>query len=220
MDWLWLIIAAVVGIIIGAIPAFIQLNRRSDEYQYRIRDLEGKFKNADRDLNDVRGQLATTQANLRTIEANYSDSQSQLKSMGDEKMSLTARVGELEPLQPQLEEANHKLADLNVELEGRGAELATLKANAEATAEALTMREQELAARTLELDQTRFDLGIANSMKADLETKLQRVRADVASELAMLSSSALKLKDDAINEANARINALAHELDAYKNRGE
>jgi len=227
MDWLPLIIAAIVGIVIGTIAAYIPLNRRGEEYQSRIRDVEGKLRNSERDLTDVRGEAQGLQANMRTVEANYSDAQTNLRAIGEEKATLMLRADELDALKPQYEEANVRIASLNTELEDKGAELNTFRANAEAAAqalaakeEALVANEQALAARELELEKMKFELGIASSTKADLESRLQRVRADVGTELALLTSSAIKLKDDALAEANNRITSLTHELSAFKNRGE
>ncbi len=220
MDWLPLIIAAIVGIVIGAIAAYIPLNRRGEEYQYRIRDIEGKLKNSERDLTDVRGQAQGLQANVRAVEANFADAQTHIKTIGEEKARLMLRADELDALKPQFEEAHVKIAELNTELEGKGAELHTFRANAEATAEALAAKEHALDEHVQELEKTKFELGIARSTQDDLESRLQRVRADVGSELAVLTSAAIKLKDDALASANSRITSLTHELNAFKNRGE
>ena len=231
MDWLPLVLAAIVGLIIGAIAAYIPLNRQRDEFQYRVRDLDGKLKNNDRDLTDARGQVQSLQAGLRTAETNYTTAQDHLKTAADEKAALDAtlreHVGHLDSTRASLADLNMqhadlqtahahthgKLADLHTELEGKVAELDTHHSNLEATTHALAARERDL-------EKTKFDLDVASSMNTDLESRLQRVRADVAAELALLTTTAIKLKDEALGESNSRVNALTHEMAVLKTRAQ
>ena len=74
----------------------------------------------------------------------------------------------------------------------------------------------QLNAKQSELDSMRAELLGAGAMRADLESKLGRAREDVAAEMATLTSTMLKMKDDALREANARIYVLTTELDAQR----
>ena len=60
------------------------------------------------------------------------------------------------------------------------------------------------------------ELGATSNQKDDLESKLQHARGDVAGELAALTSTMIKMKEDALNEANIRIAALTSELDELR----
>jgi chromosome segregation ATPase len=252
MDWLPLIIAAVIGIIIGAIFTVIPYRRRGEEFQYRIRDLESKLKKTDTDLNDARNQGQALTANLRTTEANLTDTRGQvalltdgktalessLAALTEEKNALTANLGEatariaalsdekaalevaLAGMTAQAasmrEEYDTKITTLSADLEGRGAELATLKTNAEATAQTLATKEAELAEAHTSLDGIKHELDTLTNLKSDLESKLSRARADVAAELALLTSTMIKMKEQALGEANAKITTLTGELNALK----
>jgi len=258
------IIAAIVGLIVGALFAMIPFNRQRDEFQYRIRDLDSKLKNNDRDLTDTRSQVQSLQAGLRTAESNHVNAQDQLKAAADEKQALGAKldehIGQLDATRASLAElntqhadlnaqhaslsaqhaslsaqhaslsaqhaslnaqhadlqashdrANATLADLHTELEGKTAELETQRGNLDAA-------HQALAAREHELEKTKFDLDVANSMNTDFQSRLQRVRADIAAELALLTTTAIKLKDDALSVSNSRVDALTHEMQVLKSR--
>ena len=251
------IIAAIVGLIVGALFAMIPFNRQRDEFQYRIRDLDSKLKNNDRDLTDTRSQVQSLQAGLRTAESNHVNAQDQLKAAADEKRALGAKldehIGQLDATRASLAElntqhadlnaqhaslsaqhaslsaqhaslnaqhadlqashdrANATLADLHTELEGKTAELETQRGNLDAA-------HQALAAREHELEKTKFDLDVANSMNTDFQSRLQRVRADIAAELALLTTTAIKLKDDALSVSNSRVDALTHEMQVLKSR--
>lgn len=73
-----------------------------------------------------------------------------------------------------------------------------------------------LKARAAELDAARSDLAVANAARNELETRLVRAREDVASELAILASTMIKMKDDALARADARIATLTAEADTLR----
>jgi chromosome segregation ATPase len=77
-------------------------------------------------------------------------------------------------------------------------------------------RDATLAAAQAELSAVRTDVASLNSMKAELEDRLQKVRGDVAGEMAVLTSTMVKLKEEQLATANARIAELMHELNAQK----
>jgi chromosome segregation ATPase len=77
-------------------------------------------------------------------------------------------------------------------------------------------RDAALAAAQAELTAARTDLASLNSMKAELEDRLQKVRGDVAGEMAVLTSTMIKLKEEQLVTANARIAELMQELNAQK----
>jgi len=70
-----------------------------------------------------------------------------------------------------------------------------------------------LRTRQVDLDALRAELAAANASRHELETRLIRSREDVASELAVLASTMIKMKDDALLRADARIAALSAEIE-------
>ena len=53
-------------------------------------------------------------------------------------------------------------------------------------------------------------------LKNELEDRLQRARGDVAGEMAVLTSTMMKMKDDALAAANMRIADLTNQLATLK----
>jgi len=258
MDWQTIvpyIIAAVVGILIGVIATMIPYRRRGDEYAYRIRDVESKLKNSDRDLTDTRGQVESLTANTRAIETTLSETQTKLadteklvadtqtqladtesvlaqtkttladietkvQNLSDDNAQLTstlqARALELggvvvamNALQGQFDEANNKIGALTTDLDGANASIATFKANEEATAQAL-------ASRDVELEGLQKNLSEAATQKEHLEGKLKSRRSEVAAELAILTSTMIKLKEEQLGEAEGKVHDLTRQLAALK----
>lgn len=234
MDWLPLIVAAVVGIIIGVIATMIPFRKRVDEYAYRVRDIESKFKNTDRDLTDTRGQVQALTANSRAIEttlgetntklteaqtaltdaqSKLADTEAQLQSVNEAKARLEAdlqsRVAELTSLQSQHEYVSSQFAAVSSELEGAHASIATYKVNEEATTQALM-------AQDAELEGLQKSLAEAAGVKETLEAKVKNTRTDVAAELAILTSTMIKLKEEQLGEAENKLHELTRQLAALK----
>jgi uncharacterized small protein (DUF1192 family) len=73
-----------------------------------------------------------------------------------------------------------------------------------------------LRARQADTDALRAELAAANAARHELEMRLIRAREDVASELAVLASTMIKMKDDALARADARIAMLTAESEALR----
>ena len=62
------------------------------------------------------------------------------------------------------------------------------------------------------------DVSALNSIKAELENRLQSARGDVAGEMAVLTSTMIKMKEDLLGTAQACITELTSELNTLKIR--
>jgi predicted nucleic acid-binding Zn-ribbon protein len=76
----------------------------------------------------------------------------------------------------------------------------------------LQQREEQAAAAEGELEILRGEVTRLSHLQEDMERRLERSRADVAGELATLTSTMIKMKESALNDANARIAQLEAEL--------
>ena len=79
------------------------------------------------------------------------------------------------------------------------------------------MEHQTLLAETqTELAEARRNLSSLSTYNSDLEGKLQNARGEVAGELALLTSTMLRMKEEALNQANQRNAALTAELESMR----
>ena len=79
------------------------------------------------------------------------------------------------------------------------------------------MEHQSLLAETqTELAEARRNVASLSHINTDLDNKLQNARGEVAGELALLTSTMLRMKEESLNQANQRIAALTAELDAMR----
>ncbi len=76
--------------------------------------------------------------------------------------------------------------------------------------------QERLVESQRELVALQAQVGNLRSNNSDLETKLHQVRGEVAGELAILSATLLRLKEDALSEAQGQITTLQAELEAAK----
>ena len=192
---------------------------------------------AQSDLQQATEEKAALMADAET---RVGEAQAQLAQMREEAGTAAGIVGaELDGLRGALESANAKLVEVSTQRDVLAAELAALKAKAgdaiqsmsakeAALNEAYTRitnlqrvleeRETALTAATTELDGLRSDVSRLGMLKNELEDRLQRARGDVAGEMAILTSTMVKMKDDALTAANVRIVDLTNQLAAIKSQ--
>ena len=290
VDWVPLIIAAIVGLILGWLFTRGPARRREEEISARAADFERRWKKTDTELQDARkkaeglqrtvsdaeSELSSARAHatalqdeldglhaerenlasdlaavrsqsvdlesalvavkddttstVATLERDVASLQADLATTGQEKSALEATIGELsaqkEALESQLATLTGEFDALQIELQNAAKNLTDTEAavNAKETAlteaymtaaklqEHLQQTESRLVLSQAELDDVRHSLHELTTNKAELEAQLHNVRGDVAGELAMLTSTMVRMKDDALKEANARIDVLSREL--------
>jgi chromosome segregation ATPase len=285
--WLPLLIALVLGFILGWLLTGLSPRRKNAAYEAQIADLESRSRKTDRDLTDARkqadtlkGSLATSEsalgearnklsavegelhtvgeeraafqadvesrnieiANLRMQLALLQDERDKLQASGSADMellrsSLDVRSGELTTLSAERDSVAAERDSVIAERDNLIAEVAVLRGSAEQVSQSLASkdaalnesysrvvnlqrvledRDATLAAAQAELTALRTDVASLGSMKAELEDRLQKVRGDVAGEMAVLTSTMIKLKEEQLAAANARIAELSKELNAQK----
>ena len=79
-------------------------------------------------------------------------------------------------------------------------------------------REAAQANAQAELIVVKSELAAAQALREELDTKLQHARGDVASEMAVLTSTMFKMKDDALTSANQRIAELTRQVTELKSK--
>jgi chromosome segregation ATPase len=272
-NWMPLVVALVLGFILGWLLTGLSPRRKNTAYEAQIADLEGRSRKSERELtdlrkerdglktvvaagenslNDVRGKLSATQTDLQKLgeekSAFEADVQSRNIEVADLKMQLAllqdqfekvkgGAAAEAESLRSTLQAHADELTTLSANRDALQAELAAIKGAAEQAMQSLSSkdaalnesyqrvvnlqrvledRDAALAAAQSELSTLRTDVSSLNNIKGELEDRLQKTRGDVAGEMAVLTSTMIKLKEDQLTMANVRISELMNELNAVK----
>lgn len=197
------------------------------------------------DFEDAASRLAATQTeaessnaalaqDVEALKADLSEQTERTVSLQGEIASLQDEIaslqGEREALQRQLADAEQRHATLGAELAAAVAagdearnivdtkETALNEAYMAAARlqDRLDDRERRLARAVGELDDMRVKFVDLEQSQSTLEARLHSARGDVAGELAMLTSTMVKMKDDALKSANARIAALSKEVEELR----
>ena len=273
--WMPLVIALVVGFILGWLLTGLSPRRKNAEYEAQIADMQTKSRRTERDLADARKQVDGLKSDVTSGQAAADDlrkqltaAQDQISALGEQKDSIDADLQnrnieladtkmQLAMLQDQVDRAQsaagNEIEDLRARYEAAVAEnsgmrsaldaaqgqLSKVTADANSTAETAAAREIALneayqravnlqrvvedRERTLveaqtELDKAKTKAAALAASKTELEDKLQRARGDVASEMAALTSTMIKMKDDALSSANARIAELTKQLNELQSK--
>ncbi len=82
----------------------------------------------------------------------------------------------------------------------------------------LEARENALNETEAELEMFRNRIEEVGSVRDELEQKLTSARGDVAGELALLTSTMVRMKEDELKQANRRILELTAELEALNDQ--
>lgn len=192
-------------------------------------------------LNTAQGQIATLQGDFDALKSQKDAVDASLMDRAQELDDLKATYAQLQAesdaLKAQFDQLQEEDAAVKANLESSSLDLANAKKELVASAESLSNKEvalneaylravklqrelmdhqSMLAATQTELGSLRRDVVTLTSINQDLEGRLQNSRGEVAGELALLTSTMLRMKEDQLNQATHRIDALSAELDAMK----
>jgi len=264
--WMPLLIAVVVGFILGWLLTGLSPRRKNTEYEAQLADLQSKTRRTERELSDAKKQADTLKGDVSRAAGAADDLRQQLNAVQEQ---LAGAIDQKDTLEADLQTRNIELADAKMQLamaqdqsdraqSSAAAELEDLRARYEAAvgensqmreaydasqskvsaiaAEATTAnesakareialneayqravnlqrliedRERALIDAQTELDSSKAMVAALSASKTELEDKLQRARGDVASEMAALTSTMIKMKDDSLTAANSRIAELS-----------
>jgi len=145
----------------------------------------------------------------------------------------------LEPLQAKAQALTTENQNLKANLEGISADLAAARANVESLTETIaskdtalteayaravrlqrdvTDQQGQLASTQSELGSLKRNVATLTNTTHDLEYRLQDARGEVANELAVLTSTMLRAKDEQLAKANATIEGLYAQLSELRSK--
>ncbi len=191
--------------------------------------------------NTAQGQIAALQADLdatasqrAALDAGLLERSQEIEQIQGLNEQLR---GDYAGLFAQFEQAQLERDAFKANLETMAADLATVKQELASSSEAMTNKEVALneaylravklqrelmdhqsllAATQSELAELRRDVSSLSSVNTSLENKLQNARGEVAGELALMTTTMLRMKEEALTQANHRIAALTAELEAMR----
>jgi len=191
--------------------------------------------------NTSQGQIAALQADLEATASQRSALDAGLLERSQEIEQVQGLNEQLRAdyagLFAQFEQTQLERDAFKTNLEATGVDLAAAKQALSESADAMANKEvalneaylravklqrelmdhqSMLAATQTELAELRRDVVSLSSVNSGLENKLQNARGEVAGELALMTTTMLRMKEEALTQANHRIAALTAELEAMK----
>lgn len=248
LNWMPLAVAALLGLILGWLLIGTPASRRANDAAARAAELESRLRKADRDLADAKREAEAQKSrlliagdDLDKARAGARELESSLATLRDEKLALEAAAHKAQAdadaeADAALEaEAAHSPSSGELAADFAGAARAFEPVNVpspkdvaldEAFGRAATLqhelaeRDAILAMRHAELETLKSEVLTSNAARRELEARLVRAREDVAAELAVLASTMIKMKDDALARAEARYSALQAETESLRSAAE
>lgn len=199
-----------------------QLSAVQDELQSGALQREG----LDADLQTRNIEVADAKMQLAMLQDQFDRAQSSAASELEElRARYEAAVAENSQMREAFDAAQSRLGALEVEA-GASAESARAREVAlnEAYQRAVSLqrlledRERELVDAQTELGAAKSSIEALSAAKTELDDRLQKVRGDVASEMAALTSTMIKMKDDALVAANVRLAELTKQVNELQSK--
>ncbi|MGL4650141.1 MAG: hypothetical protein ACRC1H_12080 [Caldilineaceae bacterium] len=244
-NWMPLAVAVGIGFLLGWLFTGAPAGRRAKEAEARSADVESRLRKSDRDLVDAKREVESQRARLQNSGDDLEKARARIAALETSVASLTEDKAALEKSaaeaaaavaasqQSELDAGDDVESPTPAEMAAGFAAVARLPdspvapsskdiALDEAFSRAATLqREVEerdviLSMRQAEMETLKSELLTSNAARRELEARLVRAREDVAAELAVLASTMIKMKDDALARAEARHAALQAETELLR----
>ncbi|MBE2234441.1 MAG: hypothetical protein IAE85_13195 [Anaerolinea sp.] len=211
-----------------------EARQRADDAQTELQAQQVRYNSAQGQIAALQADLEATRSQKDALDASFLERSGEL----DQQLGLTDQLrNDYAGLFAQFEQAQQERDAYRATLETTTLELGTARNDLASSADALANKEvalneaylravklqrelmehQSLLASTqTELSNLRRDVASLSSLNSDLEGKLQNARGEVAGELALLTSTMLRMKEESLNQANHRVAALTAELEAMR----
>lgn len=194
------------------------------DLQTQVEDHESRFVALQADSrasSDALGQdIASLQADLQDATERADALTAELEAVkqanADLRGKLDVGAAELTRMRTEYDAAGSALEEARKLAQDKDIALTEAYSTAAKLHDRLQDREAKLALLQSDYDDIRMQLVDTDNVRADLEGKLHNVRGDVAGELAMLTSTMVRMKEDALKQANARIDALTREVETLR----
>lgn len=202
--------------------------------QMRFSSVQGQVAALQADLEAVRSEKDAIDASL----LERANQMEQLQAQNEQSVGLNEQLrADYAGLFAQFEQAQQERDAYKASLESVTVDLGAARSEMTAASDALANKEVALneaylravklqrelmehqsllAATQTELAELRRDVSSLSSLNTDLEGKLQNARGEVAGELALLTSTMLRMKEESLNQANHRVAALTAELESMR----
>ena len=203
-------------------------------------NLRRQLATAQEQVNTLSEPKDSIDADLQSRTIELADAKMQLAMLHDQLDRAQSTVSnEIEDVRARYEAAVAENTSMRNALDVAQAQLSKVEANANSATETAAAREialneayqravnlqrvvedreRTLVETQVELDKANASVSALTASKTELEDRLQRARGDVASEMAALTSTMIKMKDDALSSANARIAELTKQLNELQSK--
>lgn len=215
-NWLPLLISLLIGFVLGWLILGLPASRRSRRLEEQVAELDSKLKQTERALADARSQQDKLQAAYTASEQSLAEVRQQVTDLEAELQDKSTALEELEGELEAAKKAAEEIEELRATVDDKETALNEVYLRIAEMQRQLEDRKFKLSETEHELEESRANVTILVGQKADLEDKLEQVRGDVAGELALMTSTMIRMKDEELREARVRLAAVSRERDALR----
>lgn len=227
-------VADLYGKLANSEKAVKEARQQAEEAQTNLTTQQVRYNTAQGQIAALQADLEATASQRAALDVGLLERSSEIEQLQGLNEQLRADYA---GLFDQFEQVQQERDTFKANLESVAVDMESVKQELAASADAMANKEVALneaylravklqrelmdhqsllAATQSELAELRRDVASLSSMNTGLEGKLQNARGEVAGELALLTSTMLRMKEESLNQANHRIAALTAELDAMR----
>jgi chromosome segregation ATPase len=218
-----------------------EARQQAEEAQTNLTTQQVRYNTAQGQIAALQADLEATAGQKDALDASLLERSSQIEeltALNEQVQGLNEQLrADYAGLFAQFEQAQLERDAFKANLETAEVDLGAAKQELAASAEAMANKEvalneaylravklqrelmdhqSMLAATQTELAELRRDVVSLSAVNSSLENKLQDARGEVAGELALMTTTMLRMKEDSLTQANHRIAALTAELEAMR----
>lgn len=190
--------------------SLVERTNRLNDLNQRYTDLQTAYDQAGQAAAEEQSRLQASiegaQAENQTLADELEGARMDNQALTEQLAATRATLGEV---QSNLDDVKSVVSKKDIALNEAYGRVGMLQRDVEE-------RGAVLLATQAELSTVRGELATAVAERSELEDRLHRARGDVAGEMALVTSTMLKKKDDELRQANARISVLSKELETLR----
>lgn len=189
-----------------------QVIAQADALQQTLDAREGELTDLKLQHSTLR---STAQQSYGTLTSQVESLQAEITRLTDEnetlKINLEGTAGDLAKARAEVETVTQSLANKDTALTEAYARAVRLERES-------SEEQRQLLALQAEVATLRRNIGTLTASNQDMNSRLQNARGEVANELAVLTSTMLRVKDEQLAQANSTIAALQAQMAATAGR--
>lgn len=215
MDWLttyWqpIVIGILFGFVLGWLLTWLPMRSRGKKAGAQIADLQARLSVSDQALANAQQQALSAETQL------HGDLDAMRQAYAELEQQYSILHADAENTAASLARAEHEVAATAETLASKNAALDEAYLRIARLQNEVGSYQNLVVSTQTELEAAQHNIAMLGTRNEELEAKLHDVRGGVANEMALMTSTMLRMKEQELADLRGRLSAITHELESLK----